>query len=107
MSSISTLIIALTSDFFITDLGPLHYFLSAKVANGLILTQQIYIFYLLTWKYMQLAKPMKTPMAISKKINAFIGPIFDNPTLYQSTTGSLQYLSFIRLDLAYVVGKVC
>lgn len=40
---------------------------------------------------MQLAKPLKTAMAIFEKLSVFTGPIFDNPTLYCNIVGSLQH----------------
>ncbi|KAF5459048.1 hypothetical protein F2P56_023037 [Juglans regia] len=46
-------------------------------------------------------------MATSDKLSAFTGNLLEDPTLYRSTVGSLQYLSFTRPDLEFAVSKVC
>ncbi|KAB1220708.1 hypothetical protein CJ030_MR3G002919 [Morella rubra] len=56
---------------------------------------------------MHLTKPIQTPMATTGHLCASDGAEFENPTLYRSTIGSLQYLSFMRPDLAYAVNCVC
>lgn len=48
-----------------------------------------------------------TPMASSTLLSAYIGDARDDPSLYRSTVRSLQYLSLTRLDLAFVVNRVC
>lgn len=53
------------------------------------------------------AKPMSLPMASSLKLSKFDSPDFDDPTLYQSLVGGLQYLSLTRPDISYVVNKIC
>ena len=32
---------------------------------------------------------------------------YDNPTLYRSLAGALQYLTFTRPDISYIVQQVC
>ncbi|KAF5455583.1 hypothetical protein F2P56_025143 [Juglans regia] len=56
---------------------------------------------------MDLAKPVTSPMSASVKLTLADGPDFEDPTLYRSTVGSLQYLSLTRPDVAYAVNKVC
>ncbi|KAF5442548.1 hypothetical protein F2P56_035193 [Juglans regia] len=56
---------------------------------------------------MQNAKPVKTPMSTSEKLSVFSGQPFEDPTLYRSIVGSLQYLSLTRPDLTFALGKVC
>lgn len=106
----STLINALQNDFPIIDLGHLNYFLGVEVTYspmGMLLTQQKYILDLFTHTNMHLTKPVKTPMATTKKLTAFFEPLFDDPTLYYSIVGSLHYLSFTCPNLAFAIGKVC
>ncbi|XP_015933162.1 uncharacterized mitochondrial protein AtMg00810-like [Arachis duranensis] len=51
-------------------------------------------------------KPCATPLPSTLKIQATGGAVFDNPQLYRSVVGSLQYLTVTRPDLAYSVNKV-
>lgn len=53
------------------------------------------------------AKPISSPMAIAPALSKHDTPIFDDPTLFCSTVGSLQYLSLTRPDMAFVVNRVC
>ncbi|XP_021751708.1 uncharacterized protein LOC110717351 [Chenopodium quinoa] len=48
---------------------------------------------------MSTCKPSSTPVDMS----ATSGSIFDDPTLYRSLAGALQYLTFTRPDISYVV----
>lgn len=47
-----------------------------------------------------------TPMAVKTKLSKFYGERFENPPLYQSTFGALQYLTLTRLDIAFTVNKL-
>jgi hypothetical protein len=53
------------------------------------------------------AKPVSSPMSPSKPLSLFDGEAFDDPSLYRSIVGSLQYLSLTRLDVSFAVNKVC
>jgi hypothetical protein len=53
------------------------------------------------------AKPISSPMSSSTSLSAFDGDSMDDPLLYRSTVGSLQYLSLTRPDLAFAVNRVC
>lgn len=55
---------------------------------------------------MEGAKPYKSSMATGLQLSRHQGEPFENPTLYRSIVGSLQYLSFTRPDIAFVVNKV-
>jgi hypothetical protein len=77
-------------------LGDLHYFLGVEVLkldSGLFLSQRRYIMDLLKKTNMHEAKPITSPMASSSVLSAFSGDPMDDPSLYHSTVGSLQYLS--------------
>jgi len=53
------------------------------------------------------AKPITSPMSSSTVLSAFIGDPMEDPSLYRSTVGSLQYLSLTRPDLGFAVNRVC
>ncbi|GKB95483.1 ribonuclease H-like domain-containing protein, partial [Tanacetum coccineum] len=50
--------------------------------------------------------PSGTPVDTESKLGPDGVPVQD-PTLYRSLTGGLQYLTFTRLDLSYAVQQVC
>ncbi|GJW67107.1 ribonuclease H-like domain-containing protein [Tanacetum coccineum] len=50
--------------------------------------------------------PSRTPIDTESKLGSDGDPVSD-PTLYRSLAGSLQYLTFTRPDISYVVQKVC
>jgi len=52
------------------------------------------------------AKPVNSPMASSTHLSAFEGDLFEDPTLYKSTVGALQYLCITRPDISYCVNKL-
>jgi len=109
-SLLHSVISNLQQDFPLKDLGNLHYFLGVEALlddRGLFLSQQKYIFDLLKKTDMINAKPVNSPMSPSANLSLFKGDPFHDPTLYRSTVGSLQYLSFTRPDLAFAVSKVC
>jgi hypothetical protein len=72
----------------------------------LYLSQQRYINNLLKRTNMSLAKPITSPMSSTTVLSKEIGHKVEDPFLYRSTVGSLQYLSLTRPDLAFVVNKV-
>ncbi|KAF5470623.1 hypothetical protein F2P56_011125 [Juglans regia] len=46
-------------------------------------------------------------MSTSVKLTALDGCSFEDPSLYRSVVGSLQYLAFTRPDISYAVNCVC
>jgi len=91
-------------------LGTLLYFLGVEVLpikDGILLSQQRYIQDLLRKTNMDFAKPITTPMSTSSILSAFTSDPMEDPSLYRSTVGSLQYLFFTRPDLAFSVNRVC
>jgi len=51
-------------------------------------------------------KPISSPMATSCKLSKVVGKPLSDPFVYRSTVGVLQYLSFIRPDIAFLVNKI-
>jgi len=108
--AITELLQLLSSDLAVKDLGDLHYFLGVEVIkldSSLLLSQKRYIMDLLKKTNMHEAKPITSPMASSSALSAFTGDPMEDPSLYRSTVGSLQYLSLTRPDLSYAVNRVC
>jgi len=108
--AIPDLLQQLRTSFAVKDLGKLNFFLGVEVTtlkSGLLLSQRRYILDLLKRTNMIEAKPLSSPMASSSSLSAFAGDPMEDPLLYHSTVGSLQYLSLTRPDLAFAVNHVC
>jgi len=52
-------------------------------------------------------KPCSTPVDTQAKLSAALGDPVADPTAYRSLAGALQYLTFTRPDLTYVVQQIC
>jgi hypothetical protein len=107
--AISKLIQDLHSSFALKDLGPLNFYLGVEASwksDGLHLSQQRYILDILKKTNMELVKLVSTPMSSLTKLSKFEGSTITDSTLYRSTDGSLQYLSFTHPDIAFAVNKV-
>ncbi|GJS33989.1 ribonuclease H-like domain-containing protein [Tanacetum coccineum] len=103
------IISSLHREFAMTDLGSLNYFLGISVtrdSSGLFLFQKKYAVELLDRAHMVNCNPSRTPVDTESKLGSDEDPVSD-PTLYQSLAGSLQYLTFTRPDISYVVQQVC
>jgi hypothetical protein len=108
-SEIPLLLDALNDDFAVKDLGPINFFLGIEViesASSCFLSQQRYILDILKRTNMTEAKPVNSPMATSTSLSAYEGEAFDNPTLFRSTIGALQYLCITRPDISFSVNKL-
>ncbi|GJZ19552.1 ribonuclease H-like domain-containing protein [Tanacetum coccineum] len=55
--------------------------------------------------HMQNSNPYRTPVDIESKLGSDGDPV-SNPTLYRSLAGALQYLTFTRPDVSYVVQQL-
>ena len=109
--AISQLIQNLHSTFSLKDLGLLHYFsgIEAKptTKKGLLLSQTKYIYDLLVKASMSDCKLSTTPMSSSLKLTKSGSEPFNNPSLYKSIVGALQYTTITRPEIAFSVNKVC
>ncbi|XP_048502734.1 uncharacterized mitochondrial protein AtMg00810-like [Beta vulgaris subsp. vulgaris] len=104
------MITQLKTEFPMSDLEPLSYFLGISVSRTpsyMLLSQQKYAQEILEWAGMSNCKPAATPVDTKSKLSADYGPQFQDPTKYRSLAGALQYLTFTRPDIAYVVHQVC
>nr|KYP52508.1 hypothetical protein KK1_025628 [Cajanus cajan] len=70
----------------------------------MLLTQ--YINNLLTKLHMQDSKLVKTPLPPSCRMPTDSTENFDNPDLYRSILGALQYATITRPNIAYSVKKL-
>jgi len=71
------------------------------------MTQTKYIRDLLQKINMAEAHPISSPMASNCKLSKQGADLFSDPTLYRSVVGALQYATITRLEIAFVVNKVC
>ena len=82
--------------FGIKDLGLLHYFLGFEVGytpEGISLTQHKFTKEILTEANLTTTKRTNTPLPLHLKLSATKGPDFDNPTLYRSLVGKLNFFN--------------
>jgi histone deacetylase 1/2 len=112
VAATNRLVLALSSDFAVKDLGKLHYFLGLEVTypqDGLALSQQKYSQDLLRRAGMLECKAATTPMSSTETISATDGILLsaDGATDYRSLVGALQYLTITRPDISYAVNRVC
>lgn len=106
---VADLIRRLDSQFALKDLGTLNYFLGIQASfapDGLHLTQQRYLLDLLHRTGLSQCKPLSSPVSPGRQLSRFAGVPMDDPLLYRSTVGALQYLVLTRPDIAYAVSKV-
>ncbi|CAN6695415.1 unnamed protein product [Malus baccata var. baccata] len=90
---VQTVIAELGDVFYLKDMGKLSYFLGLQVQykdNGDIFLNQ-----------------SKYAIDLLHKFLVSEGTPLSDPTMYQSLVGALQYLTFTRPDLSYVVGVAC
>src|SRR5262249_43124268 len=100
---VQTLIIRLSKEFSMKDLGDLHYFLGIEVQyneKGLFLSQTKYALDLLQRANLINAKPISTPFVVGQHLSTE-GNLFSDPTVFRSLTGALQYLTIARPDLPF------
>nr|GEZ78981.1 ribonuclease H-like domain-containing protein [Tanacetum cinerariifolium] len=74
--------------------------------NGDLSETKKYSFQLLERAHMVNYNPSWTPVDTDSKLGLDSVPVQD-PTLYRSLAGGLQYRTFTRLDLSYAVQQVC
>ncbi|KAJ9563458.1 hypothetical protein OSB04_008618 [Centaurea solstitialis] len=99
----------LSSEFPMSDLGPLSFFLgiaASRSRSGLFLSQSAFAQEILARADMVSCNPCSTPADTQTKLAVDGEPVPD-PTLYRSLAGALQYLTFTRPDIAYAVQQVC
>jgi len=109
-SLLTSVIDALTQEFYMKDLGPLTYFLGLQVSSsssGLFVSQTNYIKELLDRVDLQNLKPCATPCLPYHHLLKDDGKPYSHPQQYRSIVGALQYLTFTRPDIAFSVNQAC
>lgn len=109
-TEVQSLIQNLHSTFSLKDLGAVNYFLGIQVTptvDGFHLNQTKYIGDLLCKVKMQYSKALNTPMTSGEKLSGFGSDPVENPHLYRSIVGALQYATITRPEIAYSVNRVC
>nr|GEY34124.1 ribonuclease H-like domain-containing protein [Tanacetum cinerariifolium] len=99
---------SLHNEFDMTDMGALNYFLGIfadRNSTCLFLSQKKYALQLLERAHMIHCNPSRTPIDTEFKLGPDGVPVQD-PNLYRSLAGGLQYLTFTRSDLSYAVQQV-
>lgn len=94
------------TEFSMKDLGELHHFLGVLVSrqsSGLFLSQRQYCLEILERAGMTDCKPCSTPVDTTSKLSSIDGSPVADPKDYRSLAGALQYLTFTRPDIQYVV----
>jgi hypothetical protein len=92
------------------DLGPLSYFLGIVVTRhpqDLFLSQKKYVEDILIQAGMSSCKSCPTPVDTKSKMSAAHSVPYEDPSLYRSLAGALQYLTFTRPDISYAVQQIC
>jgi hypothetical protein len=101
---------ALQREFAMKDLRPLHHFLGITVEcrpDGLFLHQRTYTLDILKRVVMADYKSCTTPVDLQAKLAGDSGPPVEDGSQFQSIAAALQYLTFTRPDIAYVVQQIC
>jgi hypothetical protein len=99
-------IFALQWEFAMKDLVPLHHFLGITIErrpDGLFLHQRTYTLDILKRAVIADYKPCTTPVDLQVKLAGDSGPPVEDASQFRSIAGALQYLTFTRPDIAYVV----
>ncbi|MCH87604.1 retrovirus-related Pol polyprotein from transposon TNT 1-94, partial [Trifolium medium] len=95
----------LSSEFAMKDLGSLSYFLGIAVTrhtDGLFLSQKKYAEEIIERTGMSSCKACPTSVDTKLKLSAKNSTPYEDPSLYRSLAGALQYLTFTRPDISYV-----
>ena len=106
---VNEFILKLGQCFSIKDLGSLNYFLGVQVvrnSHGIFFSQKKYIQDIVDKTQMVGAKAVNTPIATSNSLCLEDSTHLDDPKLYHTIVGTLQYLALTRPDIAFVVDKL-
>ncbi|PKU68057.1 Retrovirus-related Pol polyprotein from transposon TNT 1-94 [Dendrobium catenatum] len=109
-AAVQKFILQISSQFTMKYLGHAHTFLGIQIQTFLdhyFLSQTSYALSILSQAGFQNCKPLSNPSSTKEITTPFSDPIIHNPLKYRQLTGSLQYLTITRPDLAYAVNVLC
>jgi len=52
-------------------------------------------------------KPIATPMASNSNLSLYDGEILQDPSVYRSIVGALQYCTLTRPNISFAINKAC
>ena len=96
----------LSEQFFMSDLGPLRYFLGIEVSStsdGIYLSQEKYIQDLLARSSLTDHRTVETPIELNLQLRATDGEPLTDPTRYRHIVGSLVFLGVTGPDISYAM----
>eukprot|EP01018_Ginkgo_biloba_P002098 Gb_06075 [translate_table: standard] len=102
-------LVAMKSEFEMTGLGLMNYFLGIEVtqnSDGAFISQEKYANDILKRFRMQNSKIAITPLAMSVKLSKEDESRKVDSALYKSLVGSLMYLTATRPDIMYAVSLI-
>ncbi|GAA0165852.1 hypothetical protein LIER_21146 [Lithospermum erythrorhizon] len=79
----------------------------APELGGLFLSQQKYVESIIARVGMSSCKSSATPIDTKSKLSGFSSSPCEDPSLFRSLAGALQYLTFTRPNISYVVKQIC
>ncbi|CAL1361578.1 unnamed protein product [Linum trigynum] len=100
---------SMNSEFEMTDLGLMHYFLGIEVAQteaGIFLCQKKYVGEVLEMFQMHQNNPAATPAVVGLKLHKDQGGKLVDSTMYKQIVGSLMYLTATRPDIMYAMSLI-
>ncbi|GMP85028.1 hypothetical protein CsSME_00038340 [Camellia sinensis var. sinensis] len=96
--------------FSMKKLGNISYFLGISIQStsiGYFLSQQKYANDIILKAGLSACKPCSSPIFVKPNTPPNASLPFDNPALYRSLVGALQYLTITRPDLSLAVDQAC
>lgn len=100
---------SMMTEFEMTDLGMMKYFLGIQVKQQkgeIFISQEKYLVDLLQKFHMQNSKPIATPLAVNEKLKMEDGAKKVDDAMFRSLVGSLLYLTHTRPDIMQSVNMV-
>ncbi|KAM6574493.1 hypothetical protein CsatA_022820 [Cannabis sativa] len=104
---VSSLIVALSSNFTLKDLGLISFFLGIQVlptTEGVVLSQQKYIQDLICKAELQGAKPQSTPMNSGLRLSNYGSDPVEDPSAYRSLNPFQSHVVAVKRIICYLAG---